>query len=140
MSEAKKRIVNEGAKKSKEQNTSGLIGHVIRYHPESLVCPCSEHGVGAEFQDTERHTADIKVELGKRIEELKRVPCMVYSQGLVSNGLVKGDRVWVQFVNGDTSLPVITGYYREPSKWELTSNTLRYSIASIFGEMTNANG
>ena len=58
---------------------------------------------------------------------------MVYSQGLISNGLVKGDRVWVQFINGDTAFPVLTGYYREPSQWELTKNTFQYAAADFLG-------
>ncbi|RHW32001.1 hypothetical protein [Oceanobacillus profundus] len=132
MSRLRESISKEGAKQSKEESSHGLIGHVIRYHPESFKCYCDEHK-DQEFKDTERHTADVKVYRGKKDEILKRVPCMVYSQGIISNGLVKGDRVWVQFINGDTAFPVITGYYREPSQWELTKNTFQYAAADFLG-------
>jgi hypothetical protein len=135
MANIKDQIAKDGASRSAEQSTSGLIGHVIRYHPESLQCTCDEHGLGAVLKDTERHTADVKVMMGKKEEELKRVPCMVYSQGIVSNGLVPGDRIWVQFVNGDSAFPVITGFYREPSEWEIMSNTFKYAVANVFNFM-----
>lgn len=134
MSRISERIERNSSRRSKEERTSGLIGHVIRYHPEALVCNCEEHK-GKEFKDTERHTADIKVFMGKKEEILKRVPCMVYSQGVITNGLIKGDRVFVQFINGDTQLPVITAFYREPSQWNLTVNTFKYGIASFFSEL-----
>lgn len=135
MSQLRDTLANEGASRSLEQRTSGLLGYVVRYHPESLQCTCSEHGLGVKVEDTERHTADIVVNMGKRDQMLKRVPCMVYSQGLISNGLVEGDRVWVQFVNGDISHPVITGYYREPSQLEIVTNTFKYSVANVFSHM-----
>lgn len=135
MSQLRQKIANEGASRSHEQRASGLIGYVVRYHPESLQCNCSEHGIGVPVKDTERHTADVVVTMGKKEQMLKRVPCMVYSQGLISNGLVEGDRVWVQFVNGDISYPVITGYYREPSQLQILTNTFKYSVANVFSFM-----
>ncbi len=137
MSQVQDKFTKKSAQTSKEQSRFGLIGHVINYHPESLKCHpgCSEHDMSDTLDETERHSADIKVLLGKQDQVLKRVPCMVYSQGVVSNGLRKNDRVWVQFINGDTNLPVITGYYRDPSQWELLSNTFKYSVANVFAEM-----
>ncbi|CDQ41805.1 hypothetical protein [Virgibacillus salexigens] len=136
MSEIKTTIAKDAAGRSLERKTSGLIGHVLRYHPESLQCTCDEHGLTNPVKDTERHTADIKVNMGKKDQVLKRVPCMVYSQGIISNGLVKGDRVWVQFIDGDSSQPVITGFYREPTQWEVASNTFKFAVANVFSFMT----
>lgn len=135
MSEFQNRVAQDGANRSSEQKSAGLIGHVIRYHPESLQCTCSEHGLGVKVEDTERHTVDVIVNMGKRDQMLKRVPCMVYSQGIISNGLVEGDRVWVQYINGDSDFPVVTGYYREPSQLEIVANTFKYSIANVFDFM-----
>lgn len=136
MSNLKNRIIQESSNLSHEQRKYGLIGRVVNYHPESKVCSskCEEHK-GGELEDSERHTADVIVTVGKQEQELKRVPCMVYSQGIVNNGLRPNDRVWVQFVNGDVNLPVITGFYRDPSKWEIMANTFKFTIGNIFAEM-----
>ncbi|OXB94746.1 hypothetical protein [Parageobacillus galactosidasius] len=134
MARLQQKIASEGALRAFEKRSYGLIGHVINYHPESYQCDCEEHGPGVKLKDFERHTVDVKVLMGKKEQILKRVPCFVYSQGLISHGLRRNDRVWIEFINGDPSMPVVTAYYREPSQLQLFWNTFKYALSNIFQE------
>lgn len=134
MSEIKRQIVKSSAREAFEQNTPGLIGFVIRYHREAKTCNCDVHKT-EPFLDEERHTADVLVNMGQQDQVLKAVPCMVYSQGIISNGLKPNDRVWVQFTGGDLSLPVITGFYRNPSQWETIVGSFKFAVADAFSEI-----
>lgn len=124
MSEASERVANAGADKAAGRKSFGLIGHVMEYYPETWA-----------NRESERHTVDVKVRMGKKQEILQKVPCFVYSQGILSHGLAKDDRVWVEFINGDQSMPIVTAFYREPSSTELIWNTFKYGIAGIFQDM-----
>jgi len=125
MAKIKDQIAKQGSEKAKEQVNFGLIGHVIEYYPETF----------SNEKLNQNHTADVKVLLGKKEQILYRVPCFVYGDGFFSHGLKKNDRVWVEFINGDTTYPVITAYYREPTQLQLFVNSLKYGIASFFSEM-----
>ena len=99
--------------------SSGLIATVTKYYP-------------ATFSNKKyAHTADISIQRGKKFEKMEKVPCFVYSTGLIDNGLQENDRVWVEFINGDSALPVITGYYREPTTWDFFKNSVHYSVSGI---------
>jgi hypothetical protein len=135
MSQLRQKIASEGAARAFERRSYGLIGHVINYHPESYECDCEEHGPGVKLKDFERHTVDVKVLMGKKEQVLKRVPCLVYAQGVIGNGLRRNDRVWVEFINGDPSMPVVTAYYREPSQLQLFWNTFKYSLSNALQEL-----
>jgi hypothetical protein len=124
LSQIRERIANEGSTRASERRSFGLIGHVIEYFPEA-----------AQVPDEQRHTCDVRVIKGKNEQVLYKVPCFVYSQGIISDGLAKNDRVWVEFINGDSSLPVITGFYREPGALKFFWNSFKYGVANVFDEL-----
>ncbi len=145
MSYFKEQLQEKGAEKASERRFLGHIGKVVYYHPntgkkntdgsfEGGVCNCGRHE-GKKIEAHEMHTVDVDVLLGSKMERLYSVPCFVYSQGVIDKGFVKNDRVWIQYINGDPSLPVATAYYREPEQLELFWNNLRHRVAGFFDEL-----
>ncbi len=124
-----KRLIKGGAQSANETNTSGLIGYVTEYYPNATSYK------GKPLPQEERHTVDIEVANGSRATKYKSVPCFVYSQGIIDKGLEVNDRVWVQFINGDKSQPIVTGFYRDPSGLDLYWNNLKYRISDFFGSL-----
>lgn len=127
-SQIRKRLTDEAAERSEEISSHGLIGYVEEYYPEVFL---------GEDEAYKNHTADIKVFTQNQQEIYKHVPCFVYSHGMINKGLVKNDRVWVEFINGDQEMPIVTAYYREPTQIGIFFNNLKFSVAntmnSIFG-------
>lgn len=141
----KQSLHNGGADRASEQRPVGHIGKVVNYHPntgkknqdgtyEGGICTCDRHE-GKKIKAHEMHTVDVDVLLGQKMQRLYSVPCFVYSQGVIDKGFVKNDRVWIQYINGDSSLPVATAYYREPDQLDLFWNNLKFRVASFFDEL-----
>lgn len=141
----KQSLGNQGAEKASERRSLGHIGKVVNYHPntgkkkpdgtfEGGACNCDRHE-GKKIEAHEMHTVDVDVLLGSKMQRLYAVPCFVYSQGVIDKGFAKNDRVWIQYINGDSSLPVATAYYREPDQLELFWNNLKHRVASFFDEL-----
>lgn len=141
----KNQLHEQGAMRAMEKSTLGHIGKVVNYHPntgkkksdgsvEGGICPCDRH-LGGKMEAYEMHTVDVDVLRGSKMERMCAVPCFVYSQGVIDKGFVKNDRVWIQYINGDSTMPIATAYYREPAQLELFWNNLRYRVAGFFGEM-----
>jgi hypothetical protein len=138
-------LQNEGADRAGEKRSHGHIGKVVNYHPnsgkknkdgtfEGGVCSCDRHE-GSKMKSHEMHTVDADVLLGNKMQRLYSVPCFVYSQGVIDKGFQKNDRVWIQYINGDSSLPVATAYYREPDQLELFWNNLKHRVAGFFDDL-----
>lgn len=138
-----------GADKAGERRSHGMIGKVVNYHPntgkknkdgsfEGGKCNCDRHQ-GGMMESYEMHSVDVDVLLGNKMQRLLAVPCFVYSQGVIDKGFVKNDRVWIQYVNGDASLPVATAYYRDPDQLDLFWNNLKYRVAGFFEELLPGN-
>lgn len=141
----RKKLQESGASRAGERTYHGMIGKVVNYHPntgkrnpdgtyEGGICNCDRHQ-GSKMEAHEMHTVDVDVLRGTKMERLFSVPCFEYSQGLIDQGFRKNDRVWIQFINGDPSLPVVTAYYREPDSLDLFWNNLKFSVASIFDQL-----
>lgn len=112
-------MINNSIQKSNHSTSNGLIGVVTKYYP-------------ATFSNKKyAHTADVKINRTNSYEILEKVPCFVYSTGLIDYGLQENDRVYVEFANGDASLPIITGYYREPTTWDFFKNSVQYTVTNI---------
>lgn len=124
-----KRISQEGAEGALDKSTSGLIGYVTNYYPNVTKLD------GVPLPAAERHSVDVDVPSGSRVIKFSRVPCFVYSQGIIDKGLEVNDRVWVQFINGDKSQPIVTAFYREPGDLDLFWNNLKYRISDFFGSL-----
>jgi|GEM_PF-3333443 len=141
----KKGLYEQSADRASERRSYGLIGKVAYYHPNTTYCSCGatdqfgneRHPKGRKtpLAKHERHTIDVDVLLGNKIQRLYSVPCFVYSQGLIDKGFQKNDRVWIEFVNGDPNMPVATAYYREPDQLDLFFNNLKYRVAEFFDEL-----
>ena len=129
----RQRIEKENSQQIRDQRIDGFIGYVIHYHPIALTCHCHEHQ-GTQLKKNERHTVDVEILRGKGKEILKRVPCFVYSYGFLDKGFEAGDRVFIQYVNGDPNFPVVTAYYRDPGFWEIATNTLRGGFTKLIDE------
>ena len=115
-------IAKKGAERASEQRSPGYIGYVANYYP-------------ATFQNKKHaHTADVTIFKGNRTELLEKVPCFVYSSGIIDKGLEINDRVWEQHINGYATLPIITGYYREPTRWDFFQNSIHQAISNVFDE------
>ncbi|HHT7153286.1 hypothetical protein P4388_33960 [Bacillus thuringiensis] len=144
-SQIRKDLQDEGADRASERRSYGLIGKVTDYHPntgtktEGGNCNCSRHK-GGKIEVWERHTVDVDVLQGNKIQHLCAVPCFVYSQGVIDKGFVKNDRVWIQFINGDPSMPIATAYYREPDQLELFWNNLKIRVAGFFDDLLPGGG
>lgn len=116
------RLAKAGAMRADEQRTHGFIGYVTKYYP-------------ATFKNKRyAHTCDVNVIRGNRTEKLSKVPCFVYSSGLIDKGLEENDRVWIQYINGDPSMPIITGYYREPTTWDYFKTSIYYSVSQVLDD------
>lgn len=112
-------MIDNGIQKNNHSTSNGLIGVVTKYYP-------------ATFANKKyAHTADVKINRTNSYEILEKVPCFVYSTGLIDYGLQENDRVYVEFANGDSSLPIITGYYREPTTWDFFKNSVQYTVSNI---------
>lgn len=122
MGGASQRISQEGSQGALDKSSPGLIGYVTKYY-----------GNDPALEKEERHTVDIDVPSAGKSEKYYRVPCFVYSQGIIDKGLEENDRVWVQFINGDQKQPIVTGFYREPGSLELFFNNLEYRISDFLG-------
>ena len=141
----KQQMNEQGADRASERRSHGMIAKVVNYHPntgkkkadgtmEGGKCNCDRHE-GKKIEAYEMHSVDVDVLQGSKMQRLYSVPCFVYSQGVIDKGFVKNDRVWIQYINGDVSLPVATAYYREPDQLELFFNNLRYQVAGFFDEL-----
>lgn len=144
-SQMRQQLQDGGADRASERRSDGLIGKVVNYHPntgtknEGGPCNCSRHK-GGKIEVWERHTVDVDVLQGNKVQRLSAVPCFVYSQGIIDKGFVKNDRVWIQFINGDTSMPIATAYYREPDQLELFWNNLKIRVAGFFEDLLPGGG
>jgi len=141
----KQNLGNQGAEKASERRNFGNIGKVVNYHPnvgsknadgsmKGGKCNCDRHE-GKKIKAHEMHSVDVDVLMGNKMQRLYSVPCFVYSQGVIDKGFVRNDRVWIQYINGDTSLPVATAYYREPDQLELFWNNLKHRVAGFFEDL-----
>jgi hypothetical protein len=141
----KQSLSSQGAERASERSSHGLIGKVAFYHGNTTFCECGatdaegniRHPEGAKTKlpPEERHTVDVDVLLGNKMQRLYSVPCFVYAQNLIDKGFVKNDRVFIQYVNGDPKLPVATAYYREPGQLDLFWNNLKYRVAEFFDDL-----
>lgn len=141
----KRDLHDKGADRAAERNYQGHIGKVAFYHPNTTFCECGatdsegnvRHPEGAKtaLPADERHTVDVDVLLGNKMQRLYSVPCFVYSQGVIDKGFKKHDRVWIQYINGDPKTPITTAYYREPDQLDLFFNNLKYRVAGFFDEL-----
>jgi len=129
----RERIARSGAEGALDRRTSGLIGYVVNYHRPNDTCDCNRHK-GATIDKSSWHTVDVQVNQGNRVKEYHDVPCFVYSQGIIDRGLKENDRVWIQFINGDPSLPIVTAYYREPSYETNIFRKLYYAVSDFFDD------
>lgn len=116
-----------------------LIIILIQVQKAGGVCRCGRHK-GEKIEVWEQHTVDVDVLQGNKIQKLYAVPCFVYSQGVIDKGFTKNDRVWIQFINGDPSMPIATAYYREPDQIELFWNNLSIRVAGFFEELLPVEG
>jgi hypothetical protein len=130
----RQKLSKAGTEGALDTRTSGLIGYVVNYHRQGSSCNCKRHA-GTSIEKSTQHTVDIHISQGNRVKEFHDVPCFVYSQGIIDRGLKENDRVWVQFINGDPSTPIVTAYYREPSVEEKFLRNLVYSIGDFFGSL-----
>lgn len=141
----KQGLENQSAERASERRSLGNIGKVVNYHPntgrrnkngtfDGGICNCDRHD-GAKMASHEMHTVDVDVLLGSKMQRLYSVPCFVYSQGLIDKGFQKNDRIWIQYINEDSSLPVATAYYREPDQLDLFWNNLKHRVAGFFDEL-----
>lgn len=136
---------NQGAERASERSSFGHIGKVAFYHGNTTFCECGatdaegniRHPEGAKtnLPKEERHTVDVDVLLGNKMQRLYSVPCFVYSQGLIDKGLKKNDRVFIQYINGDPKMPVATAFYREPGQLDLFFNNMKYRVAEFFDDL-----
>lgn len=142
----KKNLQDGSAARANEtRSPAGLIGKVAFYHPNTTFCECGAtdengdvrhpKGGNTKLEAKERHTVDVDVLMGNKMQRWYSVPCFEYTQGLIDKGFVKNDRVWIQFINGDPKLPVVTAYYREPDQLDLFFNNLKYRVAGFFDEL-----
>ncbi|QHW35653.1 hypothetical protein GZH47_32665 (plasmid) [Paenibacillus rhizovicinus] len=128
----RQKLAKAGTEGALDTRTSGLIGYVVNYHRQADTCSCKRHQ-GASIEKSTQHTVDIHVNQGNRVKEFHDVPCFVYSTGIIDKGLKENDRVWVQFINGDASTPIVTAYYREPSVESRFFRNLFYAVGDTFG-------
>lgn len=141
----KKRLQNQGAERASEQSSFGHVGKVAFYHGNTTFCECGatddfgniRHPDGAKTKlpAEERHTVDVDILLGSKMQRLYAVPCFVYSQGVIDKGFEKNDRVFIQYINGDHTKPVATAYYREPGQLDLFFNNMKYRVAEFFDDL-----
>ncbi|ECP9029741.1 hypothetical protein FU976_07965 [Campylobacter jejuni] len=141
----KQSIQNQGAERASERSSQGLIGKVAFYHGNTTFCECGStdaqgnirhpDGAKTKLPAEERHTVDVDVLLGNKLQRLYSVPCFVYSQGLIDKGFKKNDRVFIQYINGDPKMPVATAYYREPDQLDLFFNNMKYRVAEFFDDL-----
>ena len=141
----KQQLYDQSAERASERRSYGLIGKVAYYHPNTTYCECGatdkdgneRHPKGGKtpLPPHERHTVDVDVLLGNKMQRLYSVPCFEYSQGLIDKGFKKNDRVWIEFINGDPNMPIVTAYYREPDQLDLFFNNLKYRVAEFFDEL-----
>lgn len=127
-------LSEQGAERASERRSQGHIGKVVNYHPNQGKCDCDRHN-NATIETSERHSVDVDVLLGSKLQRLNSVPCFVYAQGLIDKGFKRNDRIWIQYVNGDPNLPVATAYYRDPGQLELFFNNLKYRVANFMDEL-----
>ena len=121
-------MIKAGINKNSQATSSGLIGVVTKYYPATYT------------NKKHAHTVDIKVYRANTYETLEKVPCFVYSTGLIDHGLQENDRVYVEYVNADPTLPIVTGYYREPTSWDFFKNSIQYATTNIFDMLASAMG
>lgn len=129
----RKKIGDAGAERAVEIRSNGHIGKVVNYHgftgtkDKAGPCGCDRHK-GKKMELYERHSVDVDVLLESKMQRLLSVPCFMYAQGIIDKGFVKNDRIYIQYINGDLTMPVATAYYREPEGLEIFWNNLKYSV------------
>lgn len=128
------RIVKEAVQGALDARFGGQIGHIVNYHTDTERCDCSRHK-GEKINNITRNTMDIYLSQGRRKKVYYDVPCFIFNPGLISKGYREGDRVWVQFINGDLSMPLVTGYYREPFVEDNFTTKSSYSCGESYIDM-----
>ncbi len=119
----KKQLQEGGADRASERRSYGLIGRVINYYPQA-----------SQVDEVHQHTVDVEVLIGSKVETLAYVPCFTYSHGVISKGFKKNDRVWLEYINGDPKMPIVTGYYREPTQLGIFFGALKFAVGNILDE------
>jgi hypothetical protein len=141
----RKGLESRSAERASEQSSLGHIGKVAFYHGNTTFCECGatdgegnvRHPDGAktDLPAEERHTVDVDILMGSKMQRLYAVPCFMYSQGLIDKGFQKNDRVYIQYINGDHTKPIAIAYYREPGNLDLFFNNLKYRVAGFFEDL-----
>lgn len=131
-------ISAEGAEQALEASAGAHIGVVINYHGNVTSCKCERHKSDT-IEEDERHSVDVEIQAGDKKEILYSVPCFVYAQGVIDHGFVKDDRVLIQYINGDRTMPVASSYYREVGQLELFWNSFKEKAASVFLDLLPLN-
>lgn len=121
-------MIKAGINKNNQAISNGLIGVVTKYYPATYT------------NKKHAHTVDVKIYRTNSYETLEKVPCFVYSTGLIDYGLQENDRVYIEYINGDPTLPIVTGYYREQTTWDFFKNSVVYAQTSIFDMLLSAIG
>lgn len=133
------RIRNVSQDNNDKKALGGIIGRVIDYHPpvgtdsKPGKCRCSRHN-GDYMEIFERHSVDVEIISEKKKEYLYAVPCLMYAQGIIDQGFVRDDKVFISFVGGDRNHPVAIAYYRPPNKIDFFWNNLKYSMSTYVSD------
>ena len=130
-----KRIREVSQDNNDKKSGGGIIGRVIDYHPpvgtdsKPGKCRCSRHN-GDYMEIFERHSVDVEIISEKKKEYLYAVPCLMYAQGIIDQGFVRDDKVFISYIDGDKNHPVAIAYYRPPNKIDFFWNNLKYSMST----------
>ena len=124
-------IAEAGRERASETSAHVHMGTVINYHGNVINCKCERHA-GEKLEEDERHSIDVEITTGDKTEILHSVPCFVYSQGVIHNGFLRDDRVLIQYMDGDKTMPIASAYYREPSQLDVFWNDFKQRVAGIF--------
>lgn len=136
----RKGLNQSGASRAAETRSNGHIGKVVNYHgftgtkDKAGPCGCERHQ-NQVMELYERHSVDVDILMESKIQRLHSVPCFMYAQGIIDKGFEKNDRVFIQYINGDMTMPVATAYYREPEGLEIFWNNLKYSVGKFVTEL-----
>lgn len=110
-SSLRKKITKESLESALETRTFGQFANVLAYHGVHDFCHCARHE-GAALVEFSKHTVDIELRQGARKNVYYEVPILMQGYGLIDVALQINDRVLIQFLHGDSSMPVVVGVYR----------------------------
>lgn len=133
-------MYNEATQKGQEQKGLSYIGKVVNYHgvtgtaKKAGPCDCDRHK-GKKMKLSERHSVDVDVLIENKVQRFNSVPCFIYAQGVIDKGFVKNDRVYINFINGDSQMPIATAYYREPDGLTIFWQNLKHRVGNYVLEM-----